>query len=314
MREQLAVARSRWRERRDPAIRSRLAMVRRGLALPTSDELPTTSRGAVWAVGVVKNEADFLETSLRHMVGQGVDVILVADNGSDDGSVDIVRALRREGLPIVAATDREPEHQQGHKVTLLSHFARTHGAGWIIPFDADELWFARGLLVAEHLRASGADVVRADIHNVAPARLHARVGAAEGWVIGDHPAVLHKVAFRPHPFHRVFDGNHGVDRPGRTEPGLHIAHFPYRSRDQLLRKVRLGAAAVDGLPAHIAIHWRTLAALTDHEVTELWTQMVAGRYPVALGWAPEGQRRDADVIAWRTWQLTGDSGCQTPSA
>lgn len=265
-------------------------------------------RGAVWAVGLVKNEADILETSLRHLVDQGVDVVLVADNGSDDGSVDIVRDLRRDGLPVIGATDREPEHHQGHKVTVLAQYARRNGAGWVVPFDADELWFATGRLVAEHLRDSEADIVRADIHNVAPARPDARVGAAEGWVIGDRPAALYKVAFRPHRFHRVFDGNHGVDRPGRTESGLHIAHFPYRSRDQLVRKVRLGAAAVDLLPAHVATHWRSLAALTDPELADLWAQMVAGRYPEGLGWAPEGRRREVDVTAWRTWQLTGGSG------
>ena len=55
---------------------------------------------------------------------------------------------------IHVALDEEPAYHQSEKMTWLAHCAWRAGADWIVPFDADEFWFAPGRSVAEALRAS----------------------------------------------------------------------------------------------------------------------------------------------------------------
>ena len=80
-------------QRQDPGFRGRYARVAAGMDLPA---LPH-HRG-VWAVAMVRNEADVIETSLRHLVAQGVEHILVVDNMSEDGTPAVLSRLAAELL------------------------------------------------------------------------------------------------------------------------------------------------------------------------------------------------------------------------
>ncbi len=254
----------------------------------------------------MRNESDILEVTLRHLVGQAVDAILVADNGSTDATADIIHSLASEGLPIYPAKDTERQYYQGIKITQLAHFARRAKASWVIPFDADELWFADDGLLGDHLRRSNAAIEEAAIHNMAPP-VTAKDGlcslSAPGWVIGERPAALHKVAFRPHMFMRVGDGNHDVDRPGPRTSGLRVAHVPYRSLEQFARKVRQGVPALEDLEPHIGVHWRTLGKLDDSELRMLWQRLIEGDGPDEIGWFPQGRLHTVDVTSWTRWGL-----------
>jgi len=89
------------------------------------------------AVTMVRDEADIIETTVRHMLTQ-VDVVIVADNRSVDGTREIV-----EQLPVHLLDDPERGYYQSEKMTRLAHMARVeHGADWVVPFDADEWWYS----------------------------------------------------------------------------------------------------------------------------------------------------------------------------
>ena len=45
---------------------------------------------------MVRDEADVIEAMLRHHAGQGVDVFVITDNGSTDGTVDISESFARD--------------------------------------------------------------------------------------------------------------------------------------------------------------------------------------------------------------------------
>jgi len=89
------------------------------------------------AVTMVRDEADIVEATVRHMLTQ-VDVVIVADNRSVDGTREIL-----EGLPVHLLNDPERGYYQSEKMARLAHMARVeHGADWVVPFDADEWWYS----------------------------------------------------------------------------------------------------------------------------------------------------------------------------
>lgn len=240
----------------------------------------------VAAITMVKDEADVIVGALRNMAAEGVDEIIVADNMSTDGTRQILEQLRSDadlGCRFMLLADGEVGYYQSRKMSWLAETAASHGAEWIVPFDADELWFGRDK-VGDVLRAQPVDV------DVVGASLwhHFPTAVDPG---GDDPfrtiewrqakaAVLPKVAFRWRPGATIHAGNHGVDLPpdertagsmhyrrlaGWDDGGLMVRHFPYRSAEQMIRKARNGAAAyaATDLPADVGAHWRQYGTLLE---------------------------------------------------
>jgi len=256
------------------------------------DPLPPGLRGAggVWAVGVVRDEEDIVETVVANLLGQGVERVVVADNLSSDGTTAILERLARSE-PVTVLADRLAAHYQAEKVTLLAHEATRAGAGWILPFDADEVWLAPGGTVGAFLAACPADVVQVPVFNHVPTdgddpgepdpvrRLRWRKS---------EPNQLHKVAFRAHPRARLHHGNHGVDRRGRRQRGLEIRHFPYRSEEQFVRKLRQGSAALAAtdLTGEVGKHWRGMGAGGDDALRASWRSLVETHNLPSEWWVP----------------------------
>lgn len=84
---------------------------------------------------MVRNEQDVIETVIRHLLAEGVDHVLVADNLSTDQTRAILDRLS-EILPVTVIDDPEPAYRQSEKVTALARRAGEQGGTWIIPFDA----------------------------------------------------------------------------------------------------------------------------------------------------------------------------------
>lgn len=233
--------------------------------------------GTVWAVGMARDEADIIGHTIEHLLAQGVDRVLLADNGSVDGTGEIARDVDRDRVIVV--DDPVREYFQAQKTTRLARLATAAGASWIVPFDADELWCANDGLLAEHLRASNLDVVRAAMYDQVPSAdddtsqpnpyLRIRRRMVEAKVMG-------KVAFRAHRWAFVETGNHSVRHPGREiGDGLVVRHVPCRTVEQAIRKVRQGTTALTPptVDASIGVHWRALDALTDEEIIGYYSRL-----------------------------------------
>ncbi len=163
---------------------------------------------------MVRDEADIIGTVIRHLLSRAWSGSLIADNLSTDGTHEILEDLARSH-PVTVLMDRLPDYYQGEKTTLLARAAARAGAGWVIPFDADEIWMSPTGSLAEWLGGVTAAVVQAPMFNHVP-------DAVDDLAEPDpvrrlrwrktQPNRLHKVAFRAHRRARVAYGNHGVSR------------------------------------------------------------------------------------------------------
>ena len=96
---------------------------------------------------LVRDEADIVDTWLRYHLARGVDVVLVTDHRSVDGTSDILREHAGDGRVVVRREEAEVI-RQSEWMTQMSRLAATeHGADWVIPSDADEFWWPRARLL-----------------------------------------------------------------------------------------------------------------------------------------------------------------------
>ncbi len=230
---------------------------------------------SVYAVSMVKNERDVIEAVVRHMVAE-VDALIIADNGSTDGTREILDRLAAE-LPLTVVDDPEPAYYQSRKMTALAEHAAAAGAVWIVPVDADEIPYSPDGPIREVLPEVRARVVRMDLYN------HLRTALDEPadcpfeamvWRQRE-PGALPKVAFRWEPGAIIEQGNHGVQLPSEAElfqdPAvgvLEVRHFPVRSAEHLILKARQGGEAYEAAPdlaEDQGAHWRSWKRILDRD-------------------------------------------------
>jgi len=91
------------------------------------------------AVSIVKNEADIIESFVRH-TRAWTDHHLIFDHDSTDGTRQILGALRAEGVPLTLFTDDALGNLQQLRSNHLTRLAvDVHHADWVLPLDADEI-------------------------------------------------------------------------------------------------------------------------------------------------------------------------------
>ncbi|RDI00074.1 glycosyl transferase family 2 [Curtobacterium sp. AG1037] len=89
---------------------------------------------------MVRDEADVIPAWLDHHVAQGFDVFVITDNGSVDGTTELLTAFA-ERDDVVVDLRHDPVHrkQQGTVVTGMARdAAAVHHADWVVNADADE--------------------------------------------------------------------------------------------------------------------------------------------------------------------------------
>jgi len=248
----------------------------------------------VWAVSMVRNEADIIEHFIRHTLGL-VDGIAVLDHASTDGTFETLSRLKAEGLQIARLRTAETAFFQGSHITELARecFART-GADYVLPLDADEFLRTPSRAAMEAaLAAVGAPLYPVQHwQSYVPVSFDGTFGPGHlRRRLRTEPIPRHKVII-PRRFvdqgHVVSEGSHwvldprsAVRMPCEPVPGeqLAIAHCPVRSARQLEAKVRAGypalkAAAGENTPG--AFHWRDFygrvaagESLTDRDLYEI---------------------------------------------
>lgn len=205
---------------------------------------------------MVKDESDVIRQTIENMLKQ-VDHIIVLDNLSTDGTREIL-----EDYPIEIRDDPEVGYFQGRKVTALAHELGAQGVDWILSFDADEIWRPWD----DRFNIQGT------IQGLRPSTMIAEAS----WITHNPNGSitrerLPKVACRYHPNLVIDQGNHFAHygKPVEKAIGLlKVDHYPWRSPEQALRKIRNGIAAyraAPDLPEKYGTHWQELARVLETE-------------------------------------------------
>lgn len=224
----------------------------------------------VIGVAMVKDEADIIGQTVDWML-RNVDQVIVADNNSSDGTREILDA---SGAIVV--DDPEVGYLQSAKMSQLAEMARVAGADWVVPFDADEIHVLLGAPIKDGLAEIDADVLVSE----APLYDHVATGADSDdtdpirrmTYRRASQAPLRKVAVRAVEGVTIHQGNHSASFPGIRHPKtvtdlMCVHHFPYRSVEQFVSKVRNGAAAyaATDLPKEAGAHWRQYGEILDRQ-------------------------------------------------
>jgi hypothetical protein len=199
---------------------------------------------------VVRNEADIIASHLSFHLNTGVDLVIVTDNLSDDGTTDILETYARDGA-VHLIRDPNRHLSQIETATHMARLAATRfAADWVINSDADEFWWPRGGTLKEML---GAVPVRFGSVRGMWRHFVPRPGSEEFFadrmvvrrcvpvtrehhVFGPH----YKTAHRAVPDVSVGGGNHDASGEGLLPLygwyPIDILHFPIRSFEQCVKK------------------------------------------------------------------------------
>lgn len=205
---------------------------------------------------MVRDEADIIAPMIEHHLRQGVDIIIVTDNGSIDGTTGILQGFADRGQ-IVLRHDPVQRKQQGVVVTQMARDAALqYGADWVLNADADEFWMPKAPGVTLHDVFSridkGIQSFLVDVIDMTgpPAmsgtglqRLNYRDlrSIEEMNAVGLHSHSTPNAVHIGDPTVTVVQGNHLVSLGSLGTPppelDIEVLHFPWRSWEQFSRKV-----------------------------------------------------------------------------
>ncbi|MBF4591174.1 glycosyltransferase family 2 protein [Curtobacterium sp. VKM Ac-1395] len=218
---------------------------------------------------MVRDEADVLPAWFDHHVAQGFDVFVITDNGSTDGTADLVRAFA-ERTDVVVDLRHDPVHrkQQGTVVTGMARDAASvHHADWVVNADADEFilpvdrsrtvrqvfeqldpaigaFFVPVVNLTGRMAKSGAGVERLHWRD----ERTAEELRAAGLVAPPTPNTVHV----GDPEVTVVQGNHRASvangAPVPDDLALEVLHLPWRSWKQYEHRVEVSGRAYEANP------------------------------------------------------------------
>lgn len=205
---------------------------------------------------LVRDEIDIIESMLEFHFAQGLDKIIVTDNGSVDGTYEILLDYQKTGKIDLL---REPpsDFSQHRWVSRMANMAFTeYHADWILHADADELFVPTepGNIVKFFESIDDTvSVLKLPRHDFIPfdrpmasspvAEMLYRKTVSQN--LRGHP-LPPKVAHRGSENVVITQGNHSV--AGNFEGStiavdcLQVYHYPLRSYDQFESKVRNGGS------------------------------------------------------------------------
>ena len=220
---------------------------------------PVESRDEIVGISTVKNECDIVELFVRYNL-RFLDKLFLIDNSSTDNTRAILLQLKNEGLPIMLFEDRALGHWQSERTTFFSReiYKRYHPK-YICPLDADEFILAE----SKRMLLEKLDLMPIDTYGIIPWRTYVIRNEDDR----DEQNIFLKMQYRrvneKPPYYKVIlndgffmdeknmvsQGSHEVlskDKKRishRVLEDIYLAHFPVRSKNQIVIKSIMGTLA-----------------------------------------------------------------------
>lgn len=223
----------------------------------------------LWAIAMMKDEEDIADHVLYHFAQQGVDGILVADNLSNDSTRNkLLEAksniqARYPNIQIEIIDDDVVAYTQDAKMTNLAKMAGNYGATWIIPFDADELWYTCDghptlADAVQEAKQRGRRSIRAFYWDYKITELDEPGIPFVSMVYRKPEFINSKISFLYDPSISISNGNHfyyynGDARIRDENPltdSILIRHYGVRSREHFINKYANAYNACKALPSN----------------------------------------------------------------
>lgn len=239
---------------------------------------------------LVKNEADVIADNIRYHAKQGVDCFVVMDNGSTDGTLEIVETLAQEyEIHII----RRPvqDYQQSNWKTEMAFVSRLHlKADWSIANDADEFWVSDSGDLKSSLTRWGS-VISCPRFNMIPDEsfhnpdfhyLNSRykvklpvLNRGADLINDDNLSIMlgkinGKVMVNNHGLLRVKGGNHRAWHTRsflnqKTDSSIGVYHFPIRNKAHFIEHIENREALLSAGVTKMGDHYRRWVRLNQNK-------------------------------------------------
>jgi len=210
----------------------------------------------IFSISMVKNEADIIESFVRYNTNI-MDGMIILDNGSTDNTLEILKQLKNEGLPIIIFEDTDRDYEQATKMNkLLIKAVNEFKADVVVPLDADEFIISskqgNPRDIIEQIESQTFYYVKwrtfvpdfTKNEEFVPARI---TSAREDNLENFYKVIIPKELVKKYDV-KLTMGNHGLTFDSRYDEviksvfneNLRIAHFPIRSKEQTISKITVG--------------------------------------------------------------------------
>jgi hypothetical protein len=229
-------------------------------------------RNQVYALMIIGTDGDIAGFTVKHLIGEGIDKVLIDLVPVEDDTADIIHDLKR-GYPdrIEIFPSDSIAIWGSRRMTALANIAYERGCDLILPCDSDELFFSRNRIpLADEIRNAQGTIfgVQVFMHLASwDDDLEEKNPFKKMRNKQDKPLGLNKIIARFNPKMIIDEGNHGAKWlngdpiPGSWSP-IEMRHFPYRSAEQFLSKIIVTKKAMDatpGYPREWGVHYRLYA-------------------------------------------------------
>ncbi|MBD3166838.1 glycosyltransferase [bacterium] len=242
---------------------------------------------------MVRDEEAMIETNLRyHLERQGLDHIIVIDNGSVDRTLEIVRSLQDERITIRRTPADAGYQQYVFSTQAAFELFDRYACNWVLPIDADEFWVSdrhRSVRAALESKTDNADVYYTWAYNFYESE---RDDSSENLflrrLIYFRMSKVSKVVLRRSmrdKFQFLHTGNHDyepvkgeqIERELVKPSDLVRYHYPYISREDTKAKV---LKQVDGFVRAFGDAWLHGEVAVGRHILRWYRAMEAGGFEV----------------------------------